>query len=84
MRVSSIIASSGSVRMWDQGNATEYATWVDECLNIVLRSVARRMHPLKFDLRLLQAFLLCALLGLNPCLGQSQEDEEEEEAGQGP
>ena len=61
--------------MWDQGNAAEYATWIDEGLNVILREVARRAHPRRYDHRVLQAFLLCALLGLHPYLGQDEDPE---------
>ncbi len=59
--------------MWGQGNASLYAAWVDESLNIVLRTLAQRAHPLTFDYRVQQGFLMCAVLGLNPFLGPVEE-----------
>ena len=60
--------------MWEQGNATLYACWVDEGLNLVLREICKRAHPLTFDYRVLQSFRLVSMLGLKPFLGEGEEE----------
>ena len=69
-----------SLRMYQHGNASFYATWIDEGLNVVLRCQAQRAHALTFDRTVLAAFALIKQLRLNRFLSGTQDDSEQEEA----
>ena len=73
-------ASTPSLRMYEHGNASFYATWIDEGLNVVLRCQAQRAHALTFDRTVLAAFALIKQLRLNRFLSGTQDDSEQEEA----
>ena len=60
--------------MYEHGNAAWYATWIDESLNLTLRSIARCAHPSTFDVTVLAAFALISELGLNKYLSATEED----------
>eukprot|EP00959_Pyramimonas_sp_CCMP1952_P459145 9477781-Pyramimonas_sp.AAC.1 len=47
------------------GNPKFYACYVDEGLNMLLRSTAERSHRIKFEYRIFKLFLLVSKLGLN-------------------
>ena len=52
-------------RIWFNGNPKLYGGWVDESLNMVLRTVARFAHRNTFEVRVFTLFDLQGGLGLN-------------------
>ena len=47
------------------GNPKAYACYIDEGLNLLLRSTAERAHRIKFEYRIFKLFNLVSKLGLN-------------------
>ena len=58
------------------GNPAEYATWVDEGLNAVLRNLAEHSHRMTFHLRVHVSYNLMGALQLNPYIYGDAEDAE--------
>ena len=56
------------LRRWFNGNPKLYGGWVDESLNMVLRTVARFAHRVTFEVRVFTLFGLQGGLGLNELL----------------
>ena len=45
------------------GNPKLYATWIDETLNMMLRTLARHAHPRRLEYRVFQMFDMQGRLG---------------------
>ena len=52
-----------------------YAVWIDETLNITLRSIAARAHRMTFDKGIHGSFAMIANLRLNSYLCEAEEEE---------
>ena len=68
-------AAHASARLQWQGNCRVYSTFVDESLNLVLRTAAQFAHRANHALRVLQLFTLQGRLGLNKWLFGASDDD---------